>query len=91
MAHINKCIEDLLRKSGKKAVEVHAAVWVPDGEAAVCMHCKKTQFTLINRRVIILSVLNLGRAKPCFLKLPILNIIISFLKSCTKFFDLKNN
>lgn len=36
---------------GKKAVEVHAAVWVPDGEAPVCMHCKKTQFTLINRRV----------------------------------------
>ncbi|XP_069668804.1 pleckstrin homology domain-containing family F member 1 homolog isoform X4 [Periplaneta americana] len=50
MAHINKCIEDLLRKSGKKAVEVHAAVWVPDSEAAVCMHCKKTQFTVLNRR-----------------------------------------
>ncbi|XP_044744611.1 pleckstrin homology domain-containing family F member 2 isoform X1 [Coccinella septempunctata] len=50
MAHINKCIEDLLRKSGKKAVEEHAAVWVPDVEAPNCMHCKKTQFTLINRR-----------------------------------------
>ncbi|KDR23122.1 Pleckstrin-like proteiny domain-containing family F member 2 [Zootermopsis nevadensis] len=35
---------------GKKAVEVHAAVWVPDSEAAVCMHCKKTQFTMLNRR-----------------------------------------
>jgi len=51
MAHINKCIEDLLRKSGKKAVEVHAAVWVPDSEANICMHCKKTQFTVLNRRV----------------------------------------
>ncbi|XP_076257835.1 pleckstrin homology and FYVE domain containing family member rush hour isoform X1 [Rhynchophorus ferrugineus] len=50
MAHINKCIDDLLRKSGKKAVSEHAAVWVPDVEAPVCMHCKKTQFTLINRR-----------------------------------------
>ncbi|KAJ8960243.1 hypothetical protein NQ318_003968 [Aromia moschata] len=50
MAHINKCIDDLLRKSGKKAVAEHAAVWVPDGDAPVCMHCKKTQFTLINRR-----------------------------------------
>jgi hypothetical protein len=40
----------LLRKSGKKAVEEHAAVWVPDGEASVCMRCKKSQFTLINRR-----------------------------------------
>ncbi|CAG2060156.1 unnamed protein product, partial [Timema podura] len=35
---------------GKKAVEVHAAVWVPDSEAVVCMHCKKTQFTVLNRR-----------------------------------------
>lgn len=51
MAHINKCIEDLLRKSGKKAVVNHAAVWVPDNEANVCMHCKKTQFTMIVRRV----------------------------------------
>ncbi|XP_037915800.1 pleckstrin homology domain-containing family F member 1 homolog isoform X2 [Hermetia illucens] len=50
MAHINKCIEDLLRKSGKKPVENHAAVWVPDNEAPVCMHCKKTPFTMIMRR-----------------------------------------
>lgn len=50
MAHINKCVTDLLRKSGKKAAEKHAAVWVPDSETQVCMHCKKTQFTLINRR-----------------------------------------
>lgn len=26
-------------------------VWVPDSEATLCMHCKKSQFTLINRRV----------------------------------------
>ncbi|XP_071537896.1 pleckstrin homology domain-containing family F member 2 isoform X10 [Panulirus ornatus] len=50
MAHISKCVSDLLRKSGKKAAENHAAVWVPDSETQVCMHCKKTQFTLINRR-----------------------------------------
>ncbi|KAK3927305.1 Pleckstrin-like proteiny domain-containing family F member 1-like protein [Frankliniella fusca] len=50
MAHINKCIEDLLRKSGKKAVEEHAAVWVPDSEAVICMHCQKSQFTVLNRR-----------------------------------------
>ncbi|XP_014223783.1 pleckstrin homology domain-containing family F member 1 homolog [Trichogramma pretiosum] len=50
MAHITKCIEDLLRKSGKKPVEVHAAVWVPDNDATICMHCKKTQFTVLNRR-----------------------------------------
>lgn len=51
MAHINRCIEDLLRKSGKKPVANHAAVWVPDNEANVCMHCKKTQFTMLVRRV----------------------------------------
>lgn len=50
VAHINKCVGDLLRKSGKKASEVHAAVWIPDTEADVCMHCKKTQFTLLTRR-----------------------------------------
>lgn len=50
MAHINKCIEDLLRKSGKKRSDQHAAVWVPDNEATVCMCCKKTQFTMIVRR-----------------------------------------
>uniref|UniRef100_A0A336MW48 CSON005030 protein n=1 Tax=Culicoides sonorensis TaxID=179676 RepID=A0A336MW48_CULSO len=41
MAHINKCVEDLLRKSGKKP---------NNNEATVCMRCKKSQFTVINRR-----------------------------------------
>jgi hypothetical protein len=41
----------IIFQGGKKAVEVHAAVWVPDSEAVVCMHCKKTQFTVLNRRV----------------------------------------
>ncbi|XP_038211244.1 pleckstrin homology domain-containing family F member 2 isoform X2 [Zerene cesonia] len=50
MAHIEKCIEDLLKKSGKQPPSEHAAVWVPDNEAAICMHCKKTQFTVLNRR-----------------------------------------
>lgn len=26
-------------------------VWVPDYGAAVCMHCRKSQFTVLNRRV----------------------------------------
>lgn len=46
--HINEVI---LYLGGKKAVAEHAAVWVPDAEAAVCMHCKKNQFTVLNRRV----------------------------------------
>lgn len=50
MAHINKCIEDLLKKSGKKPASSHAAVWIPDSEAPVCMHCKRASFNLLTRR-----------------------------------------
>jgi len=50
MAHIKKCIDDLIRKSGKKAADSYAAVWVPDNEATKCMHCKKAEFSLIHRR-----------------------------------------
>ena len=28
-----------------------AAVWVPDSDAQYCMHCLKTKFTTMNRRV----------------------------------------
>lgn len=50
MAHINKCIQDLLAKTGKKGTTEHAAVWVPDSEASTCMHCMKSKFTALNRR-----------------------------------------
>lgn len=50
MAHINKCVEDTIRKTGKYPTKEHAAVWVPDAEAGYCMHCRKTQFTMLNRR-----------------------------------------
>ncbi|CAK9300931.1 unnamed protein product [Gordionus sp. m RMFG-2023] len=50
IAHINKCISDLLIKTGKVASSEYAAPWIPDSEASQCMHCKKSQFTLINRR-----------------------------------------
>lgn len=36
---------------GKKPVEHHAAVWVPDNEADRCMHCNRTQFSMLQRRV----------------------------------------
>jgi hypothetical protein len=52
---------------GKKPVEVHAAVWVPDNEATICMHCNKTQFTVLNRRVIIdLAIDNLQLSNQLF-------------------------
>jgi len=50
MAHINKCIDDLLAKTGKRSTKEHAAVWVPDSDAPYCMHCQKSKFTPINRR-----------------------------------------
>lgn len=37
-------------QGGKKRSDQHAAVWVPDNEANVCMCCKRTQFTMIVRR-----------------------------------------
>lgn len=46
------CISVLFFVAGKKASDNHAAVWVPDSEASTCMHCMKTKFTAINRRVI---------------------------------------
>ena len=39
--------------AGKKGTTEHAAVWVPDSEASTCMHCLKSKFTALNRRVCI--------------------------------------
>ncbi|ELU15412.1 hypothetical protein CAPTEDRAFT_203359 [Capitella teleta] len=51
MAHINKCVQDLLTKHGKQRSNAEPCpVWVPDAEAAVCQHCKKSEFNVINRR-----------------------------------------
>jgi len=50
MAHIDRCIRDLLQKSGKTATGEYAAPWVPDVEASHCMVCQKSQFTVLNRR-----------------------------------------
>lgn len=44
-------IDDGLCTANKKPAQEHAAVWVPDGDASTCMHCLKTKFTPINRRV----------------------------------------
>ncbi len=63
MLHIGRCIQDLLKKSGKKQPLEHAAVWVPDSSASVCMNCHKSQFNVLNRRVSYLhfiTVLTIG-------------------------------
>uniref|UniRef100_A0A915L3A2 Pleckstrin homology domain-containing family F member 2 n=1 Tax=Romanomermis culicivorax TaxID=13658 RepID=A0A915L3A2_ROMCU len=52
ISHIKRCIEDLMNKTGshKPICREKAAVWVPDPEAQVCMKCKKTKFTVVQRR-----------------------------------------
>ncbi|XP_014056382.2 pleckstrin homology domain-containing family F member 2 isoform X1 [Salmo salar] len=50
MSHIGKCVGDLLEKSGKAPTGEHAAVWIPDSEATLCMRCQKIKFTPLSRR-----------------------------------------
>lgn len=51
MSHIRRCVNDLLLKRGiTQNSENDSPVWVPDSDATTCMHCKKSQFSLINRK-----------------------------------------
>ncbi|TMS38236.1 hypothetical protein L596_005004 [Steinernema carpocapsae] len=49
MQHIERCVQDLIKK-GKVAATEHAAVWVPDSEAENCMCCYSTRFSIVQRR-----------------------------------------
>lgn len=70
MNHLCRCVENLLKRKfphqiiyvppyseGGRAASDHAAVWVPDSEAARCMCCRSTTFTVIQRRVSDASIL----------------------------------
>lgn len=51
MSHIAKCAQDLRTKQGRKSTLADPSpVWVPDSDAPVCMHCRKSEFTVLNRR-----------------------------------------
>lgn len=53
MAHINKCVQDLITKHGRKSILATtdpSPVWVPDSGASICMCCRKSEFSLMNRR-----------------------------------------
>lgn len=53
ISHIKKCVGDLLVKRGKTQSEVgemDSPVWVPDSSAAKCMHCHRSEFSMLNRR-----------------------------------------
>ncbi|XP_055335175.1 pleckstrin homology domain-containing family F member 2-like [Paramacrobiotus metropolitanus] len=48
--HISRAVREHIREGNIRAPHTYAATMVPDSEAKVCMHCKKTQFTFVNRR-----------------------------------------
>ncbi|GMR47999.1 hypothetical protein PMAYCL1PPCAC_18194, partial [Pristionchus mayeri] len=50
MMHMDRSVQDLLVKNKKCRPPSLAAVWVPDSEAARCMSCGRTQFSLLQRR-----------------------------------------
>ncbi|KAL8614102.1 Pleckstrin y domain-containing F member 2 [Nucella lapillus] len=51
MTHIKTCVNELLAKRGvAQNLLEDSPVWVPDSDTKTCMHCKKSEFTLINRR-----------------------------------------
>ncbi|KAL4224675.1 Pleckstrin y domain-containing F member 2 [Mactra antiquata] len=53
ISHIKKCVSDLLNKRGipqDLSTENDSPVWVPDSSASKCMHCKRSQFSMLNRR-----------------------------------------
>ncbi|CAG5119577.1 unnamed protein product [Candidula unifasciata] len=51
MAHIRKCVNDLLARRGiSQSTSSDSPVWVPDSEAKTCMHCRKSEFTVVNRK-----------------------------------------
>ncbi|XP_074659849.1 pleckstrin homology domain-containing family F member 2-like [Tubulanus polymorphus] len=51
MAHIQKCVTDLLAKRGKtQQTTENSPVWVPDQDSNKCQVCNKTEFTVLQRR-----------------------------------------
>ncbi|XP_029638243.1 pleckstrin homology domain-containing family F member 2 isoform X1 [Octopus sinensis] len=51
MAHIRKCVSYLIKKRGiEQKPDLNCPVWVPDSDASECMLCKKSVFSVINRR-----------------------------------------
>ncbi|MCP9266052.1 Pleckstrin-likey domain-containing family F member 2 [Dirofilaria immitis] len=65
--HIERCVHDILTRGGKKPATEHAAVWVPDGDATKCMACQRTQFTVIQRRIAVFSVIDCSEKKQYYL------------------------
>ncbi|ESO91553.1 hypothetical protein LOTGIDRAFT_233364 [Lottia gigantea] len=51
MAHIRKCVSDLLIKKGTtQSSDNDSPVWVPDDDATTCMHCKASEFSVLKRK-----------------------------------------
>lgn len=51
MSHINHCIHLLLTKHGRQSSTADPSpVWIPDSDALSCMLCRRSEFSIINRR-----------------------------------------
>ncbi|XP_052802657.1 pleckstrin homology domain-containing family F member 2-like isoform X2 [Mya arenaria] len=51
ISHIQKCVSDLLNKRGiTQNTSDDSPVWIPDSSATKCMVCKRSQFSMLNRR-----------------------------------------
>nr|NP_001041457.1 zinc finger protein ZF9 [Ciona intestinalis]FAA00233.1 TPA: zinc finger protein [Ciona intestinalis] len=52
LTHMTRCIDEEKKKSGPSisVTDQFAPTWVPDSEAVVCMRCKKTRFTTLQRK-----------------------------------------
>ena len=47
-------------EGSRETVTETSPVWVPDVDANVCMHCRKSEFSVINRRVRKAVMLSIG-------------------------------
>ncbi|XP_007887590.1 pleckstrin homology domain-containing family F member 1 [Callorhinchus milii] len=50
LKHINRCVEQLMEKTGRKQSTEHAAPWIPDKMTEICMRCTQTKFNAMVRK-----------------------------------------
>uniref|UniRef100_A0AC35U4I9 Pleckstrin homology domain-containing family F member 2 n=1 Tax=Rhabditophanes sp. KR3021 TaxID=114890 RepID=A0AC35U4I9_9BILA len=92
ISHIHRCVMVLHQQCGRKPTSEFAAVWVPDGEATICMECNKTIFSLVNRRHHCRACGQVVCSKCSSRKYVLQNISRNPVRVCDKCFDnLSNN
>ena len=74
----------IIDTDGRKMADAEPSpVWVPDSDAPKCMHCLKSEFTVINRRVTVVlstTVTDWAVTQYCEIMLSvIINVLLSSL------------